>query len=303
MRSRHPMQRCQRGGPSPSGFTLMELVIGATLLAVVLASVSQLLINEVRSSRTALSSTGANESIAQAASLIREEIADSSNLIRYASGSVTLPSACTQSTTPSFVLEGPGDAWRTAYGVRAPTAAEARRWKGPNLLVRCGLPYRSDGSLDTNGAVSETVLADQVASANALSVTSTGGDSGTQLIRDLSISIGLGVGSTTSFSARSGVNRMYGVMDRSTTANCAQVDGYLCAEPLNDTLHFWPTGSNVTVTGDDTKENAVYFKNKIASYTISNPCNSTSCTVTGSEVSVTITKGDLLVFADAELRP
>jgi hypothetical protein len=50
-------------------------------------------------------------------------------------------------------------------------------------------------------------------------------------------------------------------------------------------------------------ETVVYFRNNRSIYRISDPCTNSSCTVESPEGSVvTINKGDLLVFADQELR-
>lgn len=287
-----------RSTPSrPAAFSLVELLITTVLLGVVLGGSSLLLTSEVRSSRQSMKASSAVEVSAQAVNLMREEIADASTVLITS----TAPTGCT--TSPSFVLEGPGDTWRIAYGVRTATAGEATIWNGPSLLVRCGLPYSSGGALNTAGTVAETVVADRLPASGGLEVTSTGG-SVSQLIRNISINLSITGTTPATFTARIGRNRLYGVTDRLSSTDCPyQADGNLCnAEPIDDTLHFWPTGAGATVVGGDTKENVIYFSNNRSAYTIASPCTSTSCTVTGSEVGVTITNGDLLVFADAELR-
>ena len=292
--------RSSRSPSRPAAFSVVELLLSAVLLGAVLGSISLLLRSELSSSRQALNSSAAGEVAAQAVTLIREEVSDASNVLITS----TAPTGCT--TSPSVVLVGPGDAWRIAYGVRAITSAEAPLWVGPSVLVRCGLPYGSTGALNTSGTVAETVVADRLPSSGGLVVTSTGGSAGgttNELIRDIAITLSLSGITPVSFSARIGVNRLYGVTDRLSSSDCPyQVDGNLCSEAIDDTLHFWPTGSGVSVIGGDTKENVIYFKNNRSTYTISNPCTSITCTVTGTDVGVTITNGDLLVFADQELR-
>jgi Tfp pilus assembly protein PilV len=301
--SHHPFRGVRRQ-PGTGGFTLVEMLVGATLLGVVVGGIGLLMASELRASRSAMRDIGGTEFAAQAVNLIREEVADASN-IQITS---TAPTGCT--TAPSFVLVGPGNSWKIAYGVRTRSAGETNLWFGPSVLVRCGPPYNTSGALDTTATVAETVVSDRLPSSNGLVVTSTGG-AATQLIRDVAITLNLQPDASnssvllpTSFSSRIGVNRLYGTTDRLSTTDCPiDADGNpTCPESTDDSGHYWPTGSTATVTGLDGQETVVYFKNNRSTYTISNPCNNTTCTVTGSEVTVTITKGDLLVFADQELR-
>lgn len=299
------LHRCFGGRlqPAANGFTMVELLIGVSLLGVVIGGISLVMLSELRASRQALRAIGSTEFAAQSVNLIREEIAEASNIVITS----TSPSANCP-TAPSFVLEGPGDSWRVAYGVRARSAGETSLWFGPSVLVRCGPPYNTSGKIDTTATVAETVVSDRLPTVNGLVVTSTGG-AATQLIRDIAITLNLqpnesnsSVVLPTSFSGRIGVNRLYGTTDRLSAADCVSSGDFSCNESTSDSNHFWPTGAGATVTGADGQETVVYFRNNVGAYTISNPCTSTTCTVTGPEVTVSITKGDLLVFADQELR-
>lgn len=295
-------RRLRHRRSQPAGFTLVELLVGAALLAVVIAGLSRLLVSELWASRRALRAIGGTEGAAQAVNLMREEIAQASRI----QITNTPPTGCT--TTPSFVLRGPGSAWQIAYGIRARSNDEATTWFGPWLLVRCGVPYSSlTGNLDTAGTVAERVVADRLPTTNGLVVTSTGGTT-TNLIRDLALTLNqrtdAGTILPTTFSARIGVNRLYGTLDRLSASDCPASADNTCNEGTDDIQHFWPTGSGATVDGNKSKENVIYFKNKFSRYTFSNPCTNASCTVTGldGDVGVTITYGDLLVFPDQELR-
>jgi type II secretory pathway pseudopilin PulG len=309
----HRLKSRPRAGVQPGGqaFSLVELLVGAALLGLVIGGISVVQLSELNSSRTAQRAIGRSEGAAQAVNLIRAEIAEASNIvITSTSPSTNCP------TAPSFVLVGPGASWRIAYGVRARSAGETTLWFGPSVLVRCGLPYNTSGTLDTSGTaaqvaarVAETVVGDRLPAANGLVVTSTGGDA-TQLVRNIAITLNLQPDEAnssllrpTSFSSQIGVNRLYGTTDRLSTSDCPiDADGNPTCETTEDNQHFWPTGTGAVVQGVDGLESVVYFRNNRSTYTISNPCTTSSCTVTGPEVSVTITKGDLLVFADQELR-
>jgi len=71
----------------------------------------------------------------------------------------------------------------------------------------------------------------------------------------------------------------------------------LCEE--TDTTNHWrPSGGEIA--GDASKRYIVHFPYDSASYTLSDPCDRSLCTVSGVP-GAAIVNGDLLVFSDQEL--
>jgi hypothetical protein len=164
-------------------FTLVELLIGASLSVIVVSSLAAVaLIAELRMGRDAELNQSLRDHWGRTLAFINNE-AQQAYWIRttatdWPCGGEGMPEG------PLLVLEGPPNpatngspSWTVAYGVRA--NGSSTQWRGFNRLVRCGPTFMADsrqgktpeeqraealaGNLDYTALPTESVIADQLA--------------------------------------------------------------------------------------------------------------------------------------------
>jgi hypothetical protein len=142
-------------------FTLIELVIGASLSVVVVGSLAALaLLAELRLGENAEVSQNLRDSWGRTLNFISDEAHNASWIRTDLPSSITYPSTCNGGVAPTnlLVLEGPPDTrddptkplWTVIYGVRSNPGTGG--WRGHNVLVRCGPPLRDTPPATTTAA-------------------------------------------------------------------------------------------------------------------------------------------------------
>jgi hypothetical protein len=252
------------------------LLIGAVLAALLGGGGSALLRHQRASSDAQLSDTG---DLRRTRQVLQQEIALAE---RLSTGAEARPPACTGLESP-LVLIGPNDAWRIVYGLgrQGPQAG----WRGPAQLLRCGPPH-ADAGLSVGEPPLRSVLLDRLAAANGFRASLNG----------TGAAISLQPHSSTGAIPASTINaRLAGT----AAASAERFPGCrgLCEE--TDTTNHWrPSGGDIA--GDASKTDTIHFPFDRASYTLSDPCDRSLCTVSGVPTAV-IVNGDLLIFSDQEL--
>ncbi len=260
-----------------AGFTLVELLLIGAVLAALLGGGGAALVRQQRQSSSEQLRDTAHQRHAR--QLLQQEIALAE---RLSATTADLPAACAGLVNP-LVLHGPAGTWRIAYALQhqGPEAG----WRGPAQLLRCGPPHGDAGPISGAPPLRSVVL-DRLAA-----------DGGFRT------SIGAsGVAITLQPHSSSGALPASTINARLASAANAAADRFpgcsgLCAE--TDTTNHWrPSGGEIA--GDASKRDIVHFPYDRASYTLSDPCDRSLCTVSGVPGAV-IVNGDLLVFSDQEL--
>jgi hypothetical protein len=225
------------------------------------------------------------------------------------------------------------------YAISAITDEERMVWRGPYLLKRCG-PLNTNGELV--GPTLSLILTGNLQSPSAFVASrSMNALGGALAARDVRITMALGedgISHSGILGGQARVSPSYNLFsDEATTgsscnlptqqtallcgsgvleftdSNCPEYSGTAVKRSaitntqsncgLSRVRQFKPTGS-ATVIGSDHSgiEDAVYFSKRKIDYTISSPCDRTSCTVTSSDGAVNIKNGNVLVFLDREIR-
>jgi hypothetical protein len=228
-----------------------------------------------------------------------------------ATGCTNLPAASVQ-----LVMVGPANAWRTYYGVRTVTTAEAKLWYGPNMLVRCGQPLRANAStfipeIDTSGVVAEGVIADGLPATSSFGVQLPNASAGSgELARTASLTLEVGApggGGTyaNSFALRLGYNPVYGYNDdiinglTTCTTPCKAPEITL---PSGKKLNQYRPTATTTIAGDASNEDVIYINANRSAVSLSTGCNSSSCVITNGFTVITTSNVDTLVFNDGAIR-
>ena len=290
-----------------NGFNLVELLIAMAALVVVLASFTRIMGTEAKLSTLTGRNLGIQDSLSQASDLMRREVAMASRVSTNASD-LTLPSTSTCKTLPApkLVLIGPNNAWQISYGLNLKTDSPSdlvNDWFGPGRLIRCGPPYSTDG-LNTGGTIAKTVVLDRLVDNGTAFSLSPSTMTGTE--QSVSITLKLqndqGTQISSSFQTIIAGNSLY------DTPACDQSSGYKCTSTEERETYIIPstwTGSP-KITGDASKEVAIYLPFTKITYTFSNTCTTKSCTVSsaagGTVSNFTMENASLLVFADQEIR-
>jgi prepilin-type N-terminal cleavage/methylation domain-containing protein len=276
------------------GLSLIELLLTLSVLGIVLAGLSRIMIAEHKLSLQTGRDLAIRDALNQNTQLLRSEIALSSRITTSTSG---LSTTCNSDPTPSLVLVGPGDTWRISYGIRNATAAEkSNEWFGPALLIRCGKSYSANG-IDVLQTETKTVALDRLLSSTGFSATV-----GDYASKNVSITLNLlsDSGKTISSTLQAGIagNQLYGTLENPNTT-CSS-PSYLCSDSTEDIDNYRPPETTTTITGDSSKEVVVFFPKKTSEYTIKadQTCNTSQCVIGN----VTIKNASLLVFADKEWR-
>lgn len=304
------------------GYTLVELLVAATLGSVVLASLGgALLVSEMKVSGNIQRNLYAKDAANRAIDLMRREASYS----RYIAWQ-TAPSAtggvldnCIYST--SFALIQPSNAiicYKTVALTDLP-AAYGSAFQGPCVLVRLGPPYKPNGSLDLSTTPTAQVLLDGLArtpTARTLCTSTTAFDlkygSLTAVVpsvtRDASVVLTLASGPRYSFSVRVPSNPAYDGNDLYDKCTVNSASG--CGSVNENSYHFRPLMNSTSelVPGDPSRENIFYFQYPYSDYTLrenssSGSCTYASCYVERSGVAVRITNVDILIFSDRAIRP
>lgn len=194
------------------GFSLVELMIVAGLTALVLAGLGALtLVSDLQVSRRSNSLQEAQEQWGRAVTFMQNEVADAESL----RDTLTSGYPCTGNVTnPVLEINGPSAAWTVIYVVRDLgdlPAGQQGFYRGPKLLVRCGLPpLAADrnppdhaltaryGNLDGTQSAAETVLLDRLPNNNSLQVQLLA-DSGNGPVQDAQLTITMKAGTDGTF--------------------------------------------------------------------------------------------------------
>ena len=131
-----------RRRPSHAGFSVLEVLLTLVASTLVATGIGSLMVSSVRSQARIETYNRLQGSWYQAANLLEAE----AGLAERLQSATTASTGCSNlaSADVKLVLVGPGNAWRSYYGVRARTGGEATLWYGPNLLVRCGRPLTTN---------------------------------------------------------------------------------------------------------------------------------------------------------------
>lgn len=145
-------------------FSLVELIVGVAVGAVVLGSIGGLaLISEMRYNRNSLVSQSLRDSWSRSLAFISSEASQAYWIRTSLTTPPGYPCAGGQPQNP-LVLDGPPNPdnpdepiWRVVYGVRS-NAGVGNQWRGVNRLVRCGPPFERVARSDTEQTTREEAL-------------------------------------------------------------------------------------------------------------------------------------------------
>lgn len=304
---RRPVLRRLRGRRQCQGLSLVELLIGVVISIVVLGGAVRLLISLIRSDSATQVELNRKDEVGRVLSVMQDEIRTAQRVESV--GTLTVLTGCT--TTPQLILRGATAAEDTSYALR--TQAANTTWRGPNVLVRCGLPYDANGALDTSASRGEQVILDGLA-ANGFTAATTLAATGT-ISRNAELTLisnASGTLLTSTLQVPINTNQMYGLASSGATGTCPGGTGSYattgCAA-ADGSRHYRPTLGGSNITGSSSQEDVFYFDGRRADYTLSRTPGSGSCTKEQCTVrlgpggnSITFTNGDVLVFRDLQIR-
>ncbi|QPN55794.1 prepilin-type N-terminal cleavage/methylation domain-containing protein [Synechococcus sp. CBW1107] len=290
------------------GFTLVELLVAATLGSVVLVGAGFLLLSIMRSSARSERVIQLRDDWARVSEFMEEEVTQGERVITDLNRINTLRGnlACTLNTAANvrFGVLAPHSQIPIVYGIRPPAGTEVNQWRGPNVIVRCGPTVAANGQLDPN-TYREDVLAGAASELTAALIT-TDTNTATRAIR---ITLGFqtpgGTAYSNSFRDRDRVNPPYNLLDDRDARgiNVCSLPNVYCgggtltgsATPNAQPNQYIPQ-SGAIVQGAPGREDIVYFEGPAPSG-ISN-CMRSSCTISG----VTMRDVEVVVFDDREIR-
>jgi len=318
------------------GYTLVELLVGVALGAIVLSSLGgALMVSEVKTSANIQRNLDAKDAANRTTDLMRREATFSSFI---AAGSSFLSAGaspldnCVNATRIRFPQRNNASdiCYKTVAPADLPAVYQAA-YQGPCVLVRIGPPYKPNGDLDTSASASPIaqVLLDGIATTST-SCTPASGFSvvlGQTLIqntpanpvlttainRNADLTIRMASGASYGFSLRAPNNPAYDGNALFSTCTIT-TDAILgCARlPNQVTHHYKPVMDSLTesIEGQPNKENLFYFPHPRAEYALSQDSSSSSesckynrCYVSRNGVAVQLSKVDTLIFSDQEIRP
>ena len=301
--SRWPESQRRTAGRSGDGFTLVELLVGVALSAVVLGALGgALLVSQMKVTAAIRRDLDRRDALNRAVSLMRSEISRASRI----SISTVAGLSSDLCSAPSLRLSSPGSqdiCYKVSTSALAITngygSGTDRPWSGSCLLLRQGPRYNpSTGELDATSVVGplRQVILDDLTSCSgtpsALTMAiSSNGSNASAISRDVDITIRQASGAVTSFSARTGSNVHYAGNDMTVSNICA--DG-VC--------HWKPDLTGQAPTTSSQNKNIFYFPNRQETYQLSS-CSYERCTISSGSSSQSLSNVDVLVFADQEVRP
>lgn len=298
----------------PNGFNLVELLITLAALLVVLASFTRIMGTEAKLSTRTGRNLAIQDSLGQASDLMRREIAMASRVSTNASDpALPSTSTCKSSPTPLLVLIGPNNAWQITYGLNLKSRNESNTeltndWFGPGRLIRCGPPYSATGGptgkggLNSGGTIAKTVVLDRLIDDNTAFSVSTG--TGSWVNQSTSITLKLqndqGTQTSSSFQTSIAANSIYDTPNY-PGVSCPSADNYKCNDGTDERDNYVIPSSlttALTITGDSSKEVAVYLPSVYSLSAFTSTCTATICTVG----KFTLKDVSLLIFTDKEIR-
>lgn len=297
---RHRLDRRQT-----QGISLVELLVGVVISLLVLGAAVRVLVSLIRDGNATQVELNRKDEVGRVLGLMQDEIRAARRV--ESGGSLTALSGCT--TTPQLILRGATAGEDSSYGLLAQAADNT--WRGPNLLVRCGLPYTTTGVLDTSAGRSEQVILDSLAASGFTAGTLGGTDTISRNVELTLISSPSGGSLTSSVQVPISTNQIYGLVGSGASGTCPGGTGSFatgCEDP-NGSIHYRPTLGGSAITGSSSLEDVFYFDGRRSDYTLSRTpgsgtCTNEQCTVRqgpgGS--SITFTDGDVLVFRDQQIR-
>ncbi len=156
---------------SNSGFTLMDLMVGATLTTAVISAAGYGVASMVSTSTASNSRTERRAELSRSNDFIATEIREGSGLVTGGLSSVTPASFDTSYTgkvtgavTKVLMINPPTGSTPIVYFVATPTAGSA---KGPRALYRWGPSFNNDGTYSSTAPWVSEVLVDQIQPATA----------------------------------------------------------------------------------------------------------------------------------------
>lgn len=285
-------------------FSVVELLVGILISTLVLTAAVRALLALVQGDRDSQVELNRKDDMGRVLGLMQDEIRNAQRV--ESGGSLTTLSGC--STTPLLILRGSTSAQDLSYGLQASSNSS---WRGPNVLVRCGLPYDNNAALDTTASRSEQVILDTLAATGFSASTLGGTGTISRNVQLTLISSASGGSITNSLQVPINTNQVYGLITSGATA-CPDGTGSIstgCADPNGEAMHYKPTLGGTDINGSPSMEDIFYFDGKRSDYSLnrtpgSGNCTNDQCTVrqgtTGS--SITFFDGDVLVFKDLQIR-
>lgn len=300
----HPLFRVSRNRRQCQGISLTELLIGVVIAIVVLGATVRVLVSFIRSDSASQVELNRKDEVGRVLGLMQDEIR---NAQRVENGNnLTALGGCT--TAPQLILRGASANEDISYALTAQTANTT--WRGPAVLVRCGLPYSDTGVLDTTASRGQQVVLDSL-TANGFSTTTAGGSVNRSVELTLISNAASNVAITNRLQVPISENRIYGLL--STGASQLSSSGLT----VGTVTHWQPSGTT-TINGSSSREDVVYFPGRKNQYTISGASVSDvqrcvnsdnvaggNCIVTSTASGgpvVTINSGNVLVFMDERIR-
>ncbi|MCX5947159.1 MAG: prepilin-type N-terminal cleavage/methylation domain-containing protein [Cyanobacteria bacterium] len=298
-----------------NGFNLVELLITLAVLSVVLASFTRIMGTEAKLSTQTGRNLAIQDSLSQASDLMRREIAMASRVSTNASD-LTLPSNSTCKTLPApkLVLIGPNNAWQISYGLNLKTDSPSdlvNDWFGPGRLIRCGPPYSASGgptgkgglNTGTGGTIAKTVVLDRLIDNSTAFSVSTGTGRGVNQSTSITLKLQNDQGTQISSSFQTSItaNSIYDTPNY-PGVSCPPTDSYKCNDGTDERDNYVIPSSlttALTITGDQSKEVAVYLPSVYSPSAFSGTCTTTTCTIG----KFTLKDVSLLIFTDKEIRP
>ena len=297
--------RRPRGPRRCQGLTLVELLIGLGISIVVLGAAVRLLVSLIQGDTANQVELNRKEDVSRVLGLLQDEIRSASR-VESGANLATL-SGCT--STPLLILRGGTSAEDLSYGLRAQAADTT--WRGPNVLVRCGLPYNSSGTLDTTASRTEQVVLDSLAASGFTASTLGGSGTISRNVQLTLISRASGTSITNALQVPINSNQVYGMVSSGATV-CPDGTGSVstgCLDPNGEAMHYKPNLGGSDITGTPNMEDIFYFDGKRADYSLNRSsgngtCTNEQCTVrqgSGGN-SITFFDGDVIVFKDQQIR-
>ena len=297
---------------------LSELLVGVLITVTVMAAGTWALLALLRTEGTNQQELNRKDEVERLLGLVQAEVFAARRVETSSSAAAAL-SGCSHS--PKLILRGNSASEDISYASVLPADLNANTvvnrssisWRGPRVLVRCGLPYTSAGVLDTSAARNEQVVLDSVrenTTGDGGFSLSTAAATASTVARNLAITLtsdasGLAVSSSVQVPINS--NDTYGLLSTATT--CASSSG--CIDPSDESIYFTPA-AGATVDGTSAvaggREVVVYFSGLKSDYSISRYNCSGNALISCYRVQartgapVNIMNGNVLVFRDVEIR-
>ena len=314
----------------PSGsaaFTIAELAIGIAISSLVATSTVWSLVSLSRSNTSSNQSFSRKEIVDRVLDLLQDETRHAVQVeVASSTSSLAALSNCSTTTTPLLILRGETSSEDISYAIRS-TASDSRDWVGPNVLVRCGLPYSASDTLDRSASRSEQVVLDGLPANDGFVPVSGGSNKTTSnttstpsqptgINRTLGLSLrsGTGPGSSNFIQVPISTNMAYDLAAQtSTTSGCttAALESNGCEDTVRGSRLFRRGLGSSAVNGLPGTEDAVHFQGisrseiRLSGLNGSGPCNSQYCEIRSrantNEVTI-VRDADVLIFRDDEVR-